>query len=72
MAILMISYNRDKLVSVSGPDGYVMFSASEENVPQIVFSVKVLVNDRVEELGVAFLNPDNSLDFRAGYTDWEK
>jgi hypothetical protein len=72
MAILMISYDRDGLVSESFSDGYIMIRVSDIDETQLALIIKVLANDRIEDLGFAFLNPDKSLDLRAGYADWNK
>lgn len=72
MAILMIDYQKDNLIGFSGSSGYLMVSVPPSKEKQYLFSVKILDNDRNEELGYIFLNPDNSLCLLRNLTSWDE
>ena len=72
MAILMIDYKRDNLISYSGTSGYLMVSVPPSEETQYIFSVKLLDNDRNEQLGHLFINPDKSIKFVTDLTSWDE
>jgi len=70
MAVLLIDFNRDDLLWFSGSGGLLAFRIEDVDEPRMAFNAKVIKNDRIDELGVAFLHPDSKLEFRTGYVDW--